>query len=563
MLLNPGDGQAGAGRPGLRGRLAAARRAFGPWRKQRPFVGGVLVILAGLELLLSGPIDVGGLADTFGVDGVPDLQLSVGIEGFQATILPIALILLGVLSMVQPVHRIFYGVLILVISVYTLSGVNLGGWVVGFLLGAIGGIVVVSWSPSDGASAGERSDGTSAGAGDGIFEVSDDGAPDDGAPGVGPGDPERLRPAEDGMSDGGRGETGKLQPADGRVSDVGPGEPEGLRPADGSVSDGGPGEPGKLLPADNGGRTLHAKSAVVVLAGALVLGGVQPTALRTADDDCWDPIDWIPIITCDEEDGDADPSESPSASPSATESDDPIGDVVDDVTDGVGDAVDGVTGGSEDDDSEGSGDGGTASDDSDEAAAELFSTDESEKGLSIGYVCDGEKRNVTLPMIPAGQDNRNTFSLPADLRTKDLEISGIKSIALVSVPVTHEVERRDALRIVADHVRVPGFWLKTYAYDTDAAGAPVAAGTDTSAGYVSMDGDATMYISGINLGCPDFEGIADEPPESIIAWLLALSGAQIDLLGATSDVQVWSNFREQVWGDDLHPIGEGPEAGDP
>ncbi|MBE1878608.1 DUF6114 domain-containing protein [Myceligenerans pegani] len=542
MLLNPGDGQAGAARPGLRGRLDAARRAFGPWRRQRPFVGGVLVILAGLELLLSGPIDLGGLADTFGIGGVPDLTLGVGIEGFQATVLPIALILLGVLSVLQPVHRVFYGVIILAISVYTLSGVNLGGWVVGFLLGAIGGVVVVSWSPADAASAQDRSDddATSTATSDGIFEVSDGGPPG-------------------GAESGGAAPGG---PPGGGVSD---GAPSGRGQSGGAAAGDGPQAPGGLHVVDGGGNSLPAKSAAVALAGALVLGGMQPTALRTAEEDCWDPISWIPIITCDEEGGDADPSESPSSSPSTSQSGDPDGGVVDDVTDGVGDVVDGVTGGSGDDSpggakdegSGGSGDG-ASSDESDAAADELFSTDESERGLSIGYVCDGEKRNVTLPMIPAGEDNRNTFSLPADLRTKDLEISGIRSIALVSVPVTHEVQRRDAIRIVADHVKVPGFWLKTYAYDEGTE-----AGTETGAGYVSMDGNATMYLSGINLGCPDFEDIADEPPQSIIAWLLALSGAQIDFLGATSDVQVWSNFREQVWGDPLHPIGRGPEAGDP
>ncbi|MBO0608785.1 DUF6114 domain-containing protein [Myceligenerans salitolerans] len=542
MLLNRKDGRAGAGGPALRDRLAAARRAFGPWRRKRPFVGCVLVILAGLELLLSGPIDVGALADLLGAQGVPNMQLAVGIEGFQATILPLALILLGVLSMAQPVHRIFYGVLILAISVYTLSGVNLGGWIVGFLLGAVGGVVVVSWAPSEaaageGPSAAASPAGSSAGAGSGVFEVSDGG------------------------SSGASEERRSGSPASGG--------PASAHPTSGSpAGDDDPRTPGTFPAGESGGSTLPARSAAVVLAGALVLGGVQPTALRTAEDDCWDPVDWIPIITCDEEDGDADPSESPSASssPSSSGTDDPVGDVVDDVTDGVGDAVDGVTGGSGED-PEGTGSGGSAEDEpsgsSDEAAAEIFSTDESERGLSVGYVCDGEKRNVTLPMISAGEDNRNTFSLPGDLRTRDLEISGIRSIALVSVPVTHEVERRDALRIVADHVKVPGFWLKTYAYDTGAHGEPVEAGTDTSAGYVSMDGNATMYISGINLGCPDFDEIADEPPESVVAWLLALSGAQLDFLGATSDVQVWSGFREQVWGDPLHPIGEGPEAGDP
>ncbi|GAB4084477.1 hypothetical protein GCM10028784_11070 [Myceligenerans cantabricum] len=508
MLLNREGGQPGGARPDLRARFAAVRRAFGPWRRQRPFVGAVLVILAGLELLLSGPIDLGALADRFGLAGVPDMQLAVGIEGFQAIVLPIVLILLGVLSMLQPVHRVFYGVITLVISVYTLSGVNLGGWVVGFLLGAIGGVVVVSWSPQDGAAA-EGTEGGDARSG-GVFEVSDDAPPE--------------------------------------VPDDATGD-----------------APEKITAIDGGRQTLHTRSAAVALAGALVLGGVQPASLRTAGDICWDPLDWIPSITCDEDEDGADPSPSPSTSGSEG----PVDEAVDDVTDGLDDAVDGVTGGSggsggsKDDGSDGSEDDGASPEGSDDAAAELFSTDASEKGLSVGYVCDGEKQDVTLPMIPAGEDNTNTFSLPADLRTSDLEISGIRSVALVSVPVTHEAERRDALRIVADHVKAPGFWLKSYAYDTDAEGAPIEAGTDTAAGYVSMDGDATLYISGINLGCPDFDQIADEPPESVIAWLLALSGAQMDLLGATSDVQVWSGFREQVWGDPLHPVGEGPQAGDP
>ena len=33
-------------------------------------------------------------------------------------------------------------------------------------------------------------------------------------------------------------------------------------------------------------------------------------------------------------------------------------------------------------------------------------------------------------------------------------------------------------------------------------------------------------------------------------------------IGATSDLQVWDTFREQVWGDPTNPIGKGPRAGD-
>jgi hypothetical protein len=47
----------------------------------------------------------------------------------------------------MPVHRIFYGVIYLVVSVYSLIGVNLGGFFVGMLLGSVGGVMVVAWAP--------------------------------------------------------------------------------------------------------------------------------------------------------------------------------------------------------------------------------------------------------------------------------------------------------------------------------------------------------------------------------------------------------------------------------
>ena len=86
-------------------------------------------------MFLSGQLDIG------------HLHVQVGIEGFQATVIPVALVLLGLLAMVMPAHRIFYGVIALVIAVYSLIGVNLGGFFVGMLLGSVGGILIVSWMP--------------------------------------------------------------------------------------------------------------------------------------------------------------------------------------------------------------------------------------------------------------------------------------------------------------------------------------------------------------------------------------------------------------------------------
>ncbi len=108
---------------------------FGAWYRRRPVVGGALSILAGFELFFSSQLDLG------------NIHVQVGIEGLQSTVLPIAMVVLGLLAVLMPQHRIFYGVISLVLAVYTLVGLNLGGFFVGMLLGAVGGILTVSWSP--------------------------------------------------------------------------------------------------------------------------------------------------------------------------------------------------------------------------------------------------------------------------------------------------------------------------------------------------------------------------------------------------------------------------------
>lgn len=115
--------------------MGPAWRAFTAWRRARPFVGGALTVLAGVELFFSGQLDIG------------NIHVQLGIEGFQATLIPVLLVVLGVLAILMPVHRIFYGVIALAVSVYSLVGVNLGGFLIGMLLGAVGGVLVVSWMP--------------------------------------------------------------------------------------------------------------------------------------------------------------------------------------------------------------------------------------------------------------------------------------------------------------------------------------------------------------------------------------------------------------------------------
>ena len=113
----------------------SARARFRAWRRNRPFVGGLLTAIGGVEMFFSGQLDIG------------KIHVQLGIEGLQATIIPILLVLLGILVIAMPAHRIFYGVIALAVAVYSLVGVNLGGFFIGMLLSSIGGILTVAWMP--------------------------------------------------------------------------------------------------------------------------------------------------------------------------------------------------------------------------------------------------------------------------------------------------------------------------------------------------------------------------------------------------------------------------------
>ncbi|BCT76903.1 hypothetical protein SCMU_27450 [Sinomonas cyclohexanicum] len=123
---------------------AGQSHGFRHWRRSRPFIGGLLAALGGVEMFFSGQLDIG------------HLHIQLGIEGLQATVIPVALVLLGVLSVAMPAHHVFYGILTLVVAVYSLVGVNMGGFIIGMLLAGIGGVLVVAWMGPPGALREER-----------------------------------------------------------------------------------------------------------------------------------------------------------------------------------------------------------------------------------------------------------------------------------------------------------------------------------------------------------------------------------------------------------------------
>jgi hypothetical protein len=75
------------------------------------------------------------------------LSVHFGPEGFLSYLLPLILLLCGVLVWVTPNQRLFYGIIAALTSVYSLIGLNLGGFFLGMLLGVLGSSLAIAWTP--------------------------------------------------------------------------------------------------------------------------------------------------------------------------------------------------------------------------------------------------------------------------------------------------------------------------------------------------------------------------------------------------------------------------------
>lgn len=536
MLLSRGRRTAAARRDDRLGRAGRFRR----WRRERPFVGALLTVLSGIELFLSGRLELESFA------------VQLGFSGLQSTVIPLVLVVLGLMVMLQPVHHVFYGVITLVVAVYSLVGVNLGGYVVGMLLGVVGGIVVVSWM------------GSLTAAPDADADAADAEAAPDGRPGDDPDLADELfTPDRDEASTPGRvrysaavalsvalvaGGTagapaaapgglgaapcllGILLCGDGRA----PAPTPTVSPSPGVTVQGAPGE---AVDVDGDGvldgvlEDVTGDGVLDVVLGEDGVGGVLDGVGQAVAD----VLGTVGGTVGDAVDG--------------------VGDAVGGTVGGVGDAVGGAVGGSVGDAVEDTaGDVGDAvagreSQDRRGGAGESADAEEADGGDGVTLeVPPGAPlpADEQYPVLLGGNEDVDVYSLPADLTSEDLQISGIRAVALVSVPVNGTSgERRNALKVVADRITSTGFRLKTYAYDKGEV-----AGTDTTAASVTMDGNATIYITSLTASLPDGSDLvldADDPPESVTALLLDLTDPTVGLLGATSDRQVWSGFTEKVW----------------
>ncbi|QYX76870.1 DUF6114 domain-containing protein [Streptomyces akebiae] len=107
---------------------------FREWRGHRPFAGGLLLALGGAEILVTmkAPLPV---------------ILKIGMQGLAGYLLPSLMIVCGLLIIFNPAQRLFYSILGIMLSLGTWLTSNIGGFVVGLLMGAVGSTLAFGWLP--------------------------------------------------------------------------------------------------------------------------------------------------------------------------------------------------------------------------------------------------------------------------------------------------------------------------------------------------------------------------------------------------------------------------------
>jgi hypothetical protein len=113
--------------------LMTAWHLFWIWRRSRPFWGGLLVILGASEMLVSEQ------------DPLPAVTHS-GIQGVADYLIPAHLLLFGVLLWLNPIDRIIYSVIAILLALWSWITSDLGGFFVGMLLGVVGGALAFAWT---------------------------------------------------------------------------------------------------------------------------------------------------------------------------------------------------------------------------------------------------------------------------------------------------------------------------------------------------------------------------------------------------------------------------------
>ncbi|MEU1474233.1 DUF6114 domain-containing protein [Streptomyces sp. NPDC005760] len=112
----------------------AQQDAFTRWVYGRPFFGGLWLTLGGAWILLTMKASV-------------KVVLHVGMQGAAGYLLPTLMVVLGLLILFSPAQRLFYSITGVLISMGSWVTSNMGGFMVGLLLGVVGSVLTFGWLP--------------------------------------------------------------------------------------------------------------------------------------------------------------------------------------------------------------------------------------------------------------------------------------------------------------------------------------------------------------------------------------------------------------------------------
>jgi hypothetical protein len=110
---------------------------FTRWVYGRPFFGGLWLTLGGAFILLTMKVSL-------------KVVMHVGMQGLAGYLLPILMVVLGLLILFSPEQRLFYSVTGVLVSLGTWVTSNMGGFMVGLLLGVAGSVLTFAWLPDQG-----------------------------------------------------------------------------------------------------------------------------------------------------------------------------------------------------------------------------------------------------------------------------------------------------------------------------------------------------------------------------------------------------------------------------
>lgn len=135
---SPAQSQRGAERTVATEGKPSKADGFSAWASKRPFLAGLLMILAGAVILTPAYLSF----------EVSNIQIQIAtMSGVSTLLIGVLLIASGLMTWFQREGRILTGLTALILAVVAIPTSNFGGFVIGALLALLGGAMALSWAP--------------------------------------------------------------------------------------------------------------------------------------------------------------------------------------------------------------------------------------------------------------------------------------------------------------------------------------------------------------------------------------------------------------------------------